>query len=1222
MLKFLSLFKRQRPIIQLATGLFLVLISFMLSGQLRTERESFKLLQAKILAECHSLENFSLKITRVISNKAITNWDLINYAKEYNNDVHAQIFRKDSVLAWTENRANIAQYILNKKIQSVFANDGVYLVHSNKVGDYHVVTYQKIRTSYSIRNSFLTETSSKTYESYNIEELTNSASILNIRATDGTFLFGVKFSNNADYIDFKAFSGFFLFLVGLVFIVFVLVTYISRAKRISIDIYQCCIIAVIVGFRAAFLLKFPTEFFDLPIFSPYYYASNWFSASLADAFLNAATLMVLTYFALYQFSFRQNLLGIQVKNFDRFLVYYLSVIWFLLLWFSRDLVSNSSFDFVFTNPFEISTAVIVGLLCTMLLLSSLLAVMNRAFQLFDLARIKLYLLDLSVALPPAFLINYLITNRLSFFLLIPAAIYFAYFVVKRFQVFTSSTVLIAVALTIMSLIFSVYLLKIVHEKEYAKRKMLLYAIESRNNDPLALANFLLQRDALQHDEKFISIAQKRIESTENEIIDYIRLNYFQGFWSQFTSNITICKPNDQLIIKPEGIETNCYDYFRRIEGVPSDTLNNSDFKSINSNQCLNGYIGRIIINEGTSDEFGIFIEFVTRLLSNDFSLPELFVDQRIIGELNLGNYSLARYTGANLLAKTGEFDFPQILNHAFVSNDIDFYTNYNQYNHLVINTGNNERLILSKPISNYTEVFSIFTFVWLFLVLIFLLTSFIYRLLTIGAFNLPTFYLSTRIQIFIIFFIFVSFAAIGFFSISFYRDFYERKNLDFIKDKVHSIQIEILSKIANIGSINQANHAHFETYVAKFASIFFTDIHIYKPEGVLYATSRPELFEMGFISNRLNPKAFQAIINNREAIYVTRETIGSLSYYSAYIPIVDNENRVSGIINVPFFARHAEFQRDVSKYLATFVNVFLFLAILAVFFAIIITNYFVKPLHTLSRYFSQLTIGRKNITIPIFRKDELGQLIELYNEMVVQLDETVHQLKERERESAWKEVAKQVAHEIKNPLTPIKLGLQFLIRTKKDNDPEWNNRFSSFSETLLVQIESMTQMANSFSEFTRLPEAVFTQVKVEELLAPSVMVLNEYTGRFDVDNQAKELILECDKIQIIRVLVNLLKNAEQAVRGSSTANIQVIVNVIDKDVIFSISDNGIGILNENLDQIFKPNFTTKSSGMGLGLFMSKVIVENHKGRLWFNSTAGLGTTFYVCLPINQSMATD
>ena len=674
MLKFLHLFKKQRTILQLATGLFLVLISFILTGQFRTEKENYEHFQEKILSECNSLDAFSKKIATVISKKAITNWDLINYAKETNNEVHAQIFSNDSLIAWTENRANIILHILTNKVQGVFANDGIYLVHSNKFGEYHIVTYQKIRSSYSIRNSFLTETSSKAYESYNIKELTNSPSILNIKATDGSFLFGVKFSNKADYLDFKAFSGFFLFMVGLVFIGFALISYFSNARRIPVVIYQWVVIAVIVGFRAAFLLKFPAEFFNLPIFSPHYYASNWFSASLADAFLNAATLMLFSYFTLCQFSLKQNLLGIQAKNFDRFLIYYLSIIWLILLLFSRDLVSNSSFDFVFSNPFEISTEVIVGLFCTILLLSSLLAVMNRAFQLFDLARIRFYVVDLSMALPPAILINYLITNKLSLFLLVPAAIYFAYFLVKRFQVFTSSTVLIAVALTAMSLIFSVYLLKIVHEKEYAKRKMLLYAIESRNNDPLALANFLMQRDALQHDEKFFSIAQKRTESTENEIINYIKLNYFRGFWSQFTSNITICKPNDQLIIKPEGIETNCYDYFRQIEGVTSDTVNNLDFKSINSNQCLNGYVGRIIINEGTSEEFGIFIEFVTRLLSNDFSLPELFVDQRIIGELNLGNYSLARYTGTNLLAKTGEFDFPQILNQAFVSNENDFFS--------------------------------------------------------------------------------------------------------------------------------------------------------------------------------------------------------------------------------------------------------------------------------------------------------------------------------------------------------------------------------------------------------------------------------------------------------------------------------------------------------------------------------------------------------------------
>jgi signal transduction histidine kinase len=166
----------------------------------------------------------------------------------------------------------------------------------------------------------------------------------------------------------------------------------------------------------------------------------------------------------------------------------------------------------------------------------------------------------------------------------------------------------------------------------------------------------------------------------------------------------------------------------------------------------------------------------------------------------------------------------------------------------------------------------------------------------------------------------------------------------------------------------------------------------------------------------------------------------------------------------------------------------------------------------------------------------------------------------------------------------------------------------------------MTQMANSFSEFTRLPEAVYTQVKIDDLLAPAVMVLNEFKGSFDVINGTRDLVIQCDKMQIIRVLVNLLKNAEQAVRGNELAKIQFTVNQINNEVHFSIFDNGVGIANENVDQIFKPNFTTKSSGMGLGLFMSKVIIDNHRGKLWFDSKLGEGTSFYIILPIDQSVA--
>lgn len=1215
---FLHLVDRTRPILLLAAGLVLISVSFSLSEHFKTNQSNLFSFQKAISEDSRNLKLVSDELASTLLKSRTEIDNLINFVKTTHAKADVLVYSSDSLIAWTENRAQIQLKSLNPAFQSVFANDGVYLVHSNKQGEYNIVTYKKVWSTYTISNSFLSETCPKSYEGFGIDKLTKSPTLFNIQSTEGKFLFGVRFANNQNLLDIKAFIGFFVFIVGLIFFLYAVIAISRLHVHFKGAIYDWGLVVFIFGVRAMFFIEFPAFLGNYPIFSPFYYASSWFSASLGDAFLNATTLVVLSYFILFQSSYNEQLFGVKAKNYDRLLSYYWALCWLLLLFFARDLVINSSFEFVFTNPFEISTEVIIGLICIIVLLSGLLAILNRSFQLYDLARIKLIVKDQSIILPASFIVNYLVTSSFSVLIFVPALISFGFYAIKRIQVFTSSTVFVAVSLTIMGLLFSVFLVKLVHEKEHTKRRMLLYAIESRNNDPLAASNFLLQRDSLIRDKKFLEMAKVLDDSTENEIVAYIRDNYFQGFWSQFSSNITICKPNDQLYIKPEGLESNCYEYFDQITGIQIDTTNSIAFKSINSNQCLNGYFGKILLNENTEQEFGIFIEFVTRLLSNDFSLPELFIDQSVVGELNLGNYSLARYSNANLLAKTGEFDFAQILNPIFVSHETEHFSTLNGYNHLIIKTGNKETLILSKQANYYTEVFSIFTFVVLFLVLAFLMASLIYRLITVSSFSKPTFYLSTRIQIFIIIFIFGSFAAIGFFSISFYRDFYERKNLDFIKDKVHSIQIEVLSKIVHTGALNLANHSQFETYLAKFASIFFTDIHIYKPNGLLYATSRPELFDMGLISSRLNPTAYQSIIGNREAIYVTRETIGSLSYYSAYIPIVDNHNAVSGIINVPFFARHAEFQRDVSKYLATFVNVFLFLSILAVLLAIVITNYFVKPLHTLSRYFSELTIGRKNITIPIFRKDELGQLIELYNEMVVQLDDAVQQLKERERESAWKEVAKQVAHEIKNPLTPIKLGLQFLIRAKQTNDPDWNERFKSFSDTLLVQIESMTQMANSFSEFTRLPEAVFKQVEIEELIAPSVMVLNEFKGSFEIENTAKRSSIYCDKMQIIRVLVNLLKNAEQAVRTSELPKIQMVVSVKDSKLLFAIYDNGVGIAEENLNQIFKPNFTTKSSGMGLGLFMSKAIVENHNGKLWFDTKVGEGTAFYVLLPLKHT----
>jgi nitrogen fixation/metabolism regulation signal transduction histidine kinase len=452
----------------------------------------------------------------------------------------------------------------------------------------------------------------------------------------------------------------------------------------------------------------------------------------------------------------------------------------------------------------------------------------------------------------------------------------------------------------------------------------------------------------------------------------------------------------------------------------------------------------------------------------------------------------------------------------------------------------------------------------------------------------------------------------------FYKNFYDTKNRDFISDKVHSIQLEIQNKILDYDSLSINNQAFISEYLTKFANVFFADIHIYSIRGELFTTSRPELFDLGFMSGLISPTAYMKICYQSESVFVVKENIGAMQYYSAYVPLVNHNNKLIGIVNVPFFAKHNEFEKDVSKYLATFLNVFLFLAILAILLAFVITNQFVRPLRIISAYFADLKIGQANTRIAFNRKDEIGRLIMLYNSMVDQLEDAVVRLREKERESAWKDVARQVAHEIKNPLTPIKLGLQFLIHARRRNDPDWELKFTSFSESLFQQIESLNQLANSFSEFTQLPESEYRNELLAELINNSAIVLNDFKGTFQIVNNSPERVIYCDKNQISRVLINLFKNAMQAIPEQISGVIQVKVTVQGKEIVIQLTDNGIGISKLDEHKIFSPNFTTKSGGMGIGLFMSKVIIEGHGGRIWFESDSGKGTIFYISLPLSTN----
>ncbi len=292
--------------------------------------------------------------------------------------------------------------------------------------------------------------------------------------------------------------------------------------------------------------------------------------------------------------------------------------------------------------------------------------------------------------------------------------------------------------------------------------------------------------------------------------------------------------------------------------------------------------------------------------------------------------------------------------------------------------------------------------------------------------------------------------------------------------------------------------------------------------------------------------------------------------------------------------------------------------IVAFALAYFLSTYITKSLKTISDRLEETNLDQKNEKIVLeANSKEVNFLIKAYNGMVDKLETSAVKLAQSEREEAWREMAKQVAHEIKNPLTPMRLTVQSFQRKFDPNDPDVKQKMNDYSETLIQQIDTMTSVASAFSNFASMPAQQNETLNVVEVVELALDIFNEDYISFEKEEE--EIISKMDRTQLIRVITNLVKNATQAIPESQfQKSIIVTVKRRNNNVEIAVKDNGIGIQKQDIGRIFEPKFTTKTSGMGLGLGIIKNIIENYKGTITFESTYGKGTTFRVSLPITNS----
>lgn len=608
---------------------------------------------------------------------------------------------------------------------------------------------------------------------------------------------------------------------------------------------------------------------------------------------------------------------------------------------------------------------------------------------------------------------------------------------------------------------------------------------------------------------------------------------------------------------------------------------------------------------------------------DDALVPELFHER----SEDLPEY-YAIYNKLELVTASSDYPFSTRLTDSQIPRSDFVHVKKDGYDELWHRVSDDNFVVVVKRDNSSIEDITLFAYLFsafLFLVALFRVTALLIwsrlhwsQLKTYWQMNIRS-----QIHTTIIFISLFSFVVIGVATIFFFINRYNRNNQDRLSKAMQVMVSEVQSKLSAPGSYGQDGRLYYQgsrtelqTLVEEIAQVHSTDINIYDLDGNLQVSSNLFIYNKGILSKKMHPLAYYNLHELNTIQYPNEEQIGGISYVSIYHPLRDDNGNAYAYLNIPSFTTQDELKQEISNFLMTIINLNAFIFLIAGTIALFLTNRITSSFLLISKKMQEVNLGKTNEEIEWKRNDEIGGLVKEYNKMVKKLEESAAALAKSEREGAWREMARQVAHEIKNPLTPMKLSIQYLQKAIDNNSANVKEMASSVAKTLVEQIDHLSKIASDFSQFANIGNPKKEVFDLHEMLY-SLTSLYETTENllFKWVPVHHRIMVYADKTQLNRLFTNLLQNAMEACDNNSRRVISVSEEIREESIIVKVTDNGEGIPLEMQSKIFIPNFTTKSSGTGLGLAMSKTIVEQAKGKIWFETVEGEGTTFYVELPI-------
>jgi signal transduction histidine kinase len=1126
---------------------------------------------------------------------------------------------------WSDNEFDVPlDYIdslYNKPL--VFLQNGWFLTKSVQSGNEKIIGLLRLHTDFGFENNILKNGFEKEFRiPGNVDlDTDKNASGFHIFNKKGDFLFSLMFppvkgNTSFIFVPLCLWAGVFVLIILLTFNLIKILM--NSGKALTGSGLALIIFASVYTF-VLFSGK-PQSVFQTELFSPYRFYLNRFIPSLGHllmlGILGSAFSTVL--FSHFSIKSRTESNGASNYLYLTCLLIVGALILCLYQWIFSKVISTSNINFETYKVLDLNIFSIAGFVSVFLLLLIPIFYLFKILQSirdFSTGKVAISII-ISLSVPLIFYYN----RPATLFLL---AIFYCILVLsiwistnRNLGLFT-----ITVILSLISGVYFLYFITILSEERTTENLKTQAVSLSTENDPEA--EYLLF-DLCPAIEKDTSLSRMmRVESFDKDnaekISNYLEDTYFTGFWKNYHFSAYPCDNEEPLQIGAGSEQSqNCFSFFdERIKGN-GHRLTGTNFYFVDNQGGRSYYLGRYYYNSGKSKINGLFIELYSDVNVLTPGYSELLLDNRYHKYAGLKDYSFAKYiNGENVLRTEG---FP------YDKTDAEYVSKFSDYRifrtggfkHVLYKNGNTT-VMISRPVLTIGDI--IISFAYLFAFILLFSNMIIMMIRRPKPRRMNVFNFRQKLQLSYVAILLFSFILIGIVVAYITIEQYNTKHYENIKEKMNSVYLELDNRLSTEKYISPewrgGGYSSLYEFLIKLSNVFNTDINLYNTNGFLISTSRQEIFDRDLTSQRINNMAYLNLKHLAKSEYYQTEKIGKLEYLSAYIPFYNSDNKVLAYLNLPYFRLQSVLAKEISNLIVAVINFTLLLIIITMSLAVIISDRLTSPLAMLSKGIANVAVGKKSEHLTYDGKDEIGELVKQYNRMLDEIEESTYKLANSEREFAWREMAKQIAHEIKNPLTPMKLNVQQLLKSWNDKVAGFDKMLNRFTKNQIEYIDNLSSIASAFSAFAKMP--VTNPVEVNLLEQVSIN-LELFKNTENVDFKVhwpheSKIIIYADKEQLNGVFSNLIKNGIQSVPAGRQGHITLNLEVKSDKVVVSVSDNGSGIPEGLRKNLFTPNFTTKSSGMGLGLSITRKYIESANGRIWFESEVNKGSVFYFELPV-------